>query len=228
MMLRQVVARLLILLIPVGAGSGCASTEMRTFTDPDFKDYHCKHVLVAVRLPHLDQQADAEDVFLKKFADTDVRCSRSVDILPPTRQFSDEEMFAVIAEQGIGSVLIIRETQYYEDQVYIPESSTTNTYGTLSANTYYHGNTASTYGSLNATSYTHKSGGYYVSKPRVRHELELYDVASRKVAWIGGAFTRGNAKANFKTLITALASETVKMFKKDGLAHEATGTKPGP
>jgi hypothetical protein len=210
------------LLVLLAALPGCASTKMHTFTDPDFVGYRCSRLLVAARLPHLDQQAEAEDIFLSKLAPTDLTCTRSVDILPPTRQFSDEEMFAVLAEKNIGAVLAIRETEYYEDQVYVPESSTTSTYGNLSANTYYYGNTASTYGSMNATSYTHKSGGHYVSVPRVRHELELYDVATRKVVWIGGAFTKGNSRAGFKTLVSALASETRRAFERDGLAHRVT------
>jgi hypothetical protein len=140
-------------LVLLGGLTGCASTDMRTFTDPDFAGYRCSRLLVAARLAHLDQQAEAEDVFLKKLAGTDLTCTRSLDILPPTRQFSDEEMFAILADKDIGAVLLIRETEYYEDQVYIPESSTTNTCGNLSANTYHHGNTASTYGTMNATSW---------------------------------------------------------------------------
>lgn len=205
------------------AVAGCASTEMRAFTDPDFKGHTFKRLLISGRLEHLDQQAEAEDIFVKKFADLDVVCTRSLDVLLPTREFSDDEMFDVLRRNNIDAVLVLRETQYYEEQKYVPESSHTRTHGTLSANTYYHGNMAHTHGSMRATSYTHKSGGYYVSLPRVRHQLELYDVASKRVVWISGTFTRGNSLAGFNALVKSVADETVEALVKDGLVRKKGG-----
>lgn len=219
MRIRMAGLRLALSWVCAWAAGGCAVTELSSFTDPDFTNYHPARVMLTAGLEHLDQKAEAEDIFLDAFKGLDLSCCRSIDVLLPTRQYADEELFAALKKAQVQAVLLIRETDYYEDLAYVPQTSTTSSYGNLSANTYYSGNRAYTYGTGHGTSYTTTSGGYYVSKPRVRHELKLYDVPSKRVAWIGGAFTQGSGKAQFEHLIGSLARETARRLKKDGLAE---------
>ncbi len=196
---------------------GCASTRMRSFLDPDFRDHRYNNLLIAVRFENLDQQADAEDIFVKHFSTIDGSCRRSLDILLPTRQFSDEELFNVLRRHNIDAVIIVRETDYYEEEYYVPQSTTTHSRGSLSANTYYHRSYATTYGTTQQRTHSYTTGGYTIRKPRVRHKVELYDVDSTRMAWTGGSLTRGNAYARFKNLVDALARETKKELIKQGL-----------
>ncbi|MCH8854374.1 MAG: hypothetical protein IID41_17240 [Planctomycetes bacterium] len=178
--------------------SGCASTKMRSFADPQFKGHQYKRIVVAARLEHLDLQADAEDIFVKKFSKLDGEFIRSLDVLPPTREYDDDGLFSTLREHNVDAVLILRQTAYDEDV-----STYSTSHGSLSANTYYYGPNATTYGSTSGSTTTHT-----IRKPRVRHQVELYDVATKKMAWIGGSLTRGNAYARFKNLMDALARET--------------------
>lgn len=200
--------------------SGCASTKMRSFPDPDFAGHEYRCILIAAQLKNLDQKADAEEIFVDEFSDLDMTCIRSLDVLLPTREYADEDLFDILKEHHVDGVLVVRETEYYEEEKYIPESSTTTTNSNLSATTFYYGGTAYTQGTGRGTSHTSKSGGYYVRKPRVRHHVELYDVKSRSTAWVGAAFTKGNSKAKFKHLIESLAEETAKTFVEVGFADE--------
>ena len=61
---------------------------------------------------------------------------------------------------------------------------------------------------------------YYVSKPRVRHEIVLFDVATRQTVWVGSSLTKGNARAGSDDLVESLAGETVKQLIKSGLVAE--------
>lgn len=197
--------------------SGCASTKMHSFVDPDFRDHSYERLMVAVQIENLDQRDDAETIFTEELAGTGVRCQRSLDVLPPTRQYDDDEFGTALADAGIDGLLIVRMTEYYEDEYYVPPSSTTSTTGSLSANTYYYGNTANTSGTLNATSYTTTTGGHTYTKPRVRHEVQLWDVQSGRMAWIGCTFTRGNAYARFKHLMSSLADEIKETLQEECL-----------
>jgi hypothetical protein len=192
---------------------GCAHTKITSFVDPDFRDRTYKRILVSVAYDDLEQRQKAETRFVQEFEDTKAECIPSMQILLPTRRYSDSEMFGLLEENGIDAILLVAQTDYYEDLQYIPESSTT----TLSANTYYYASYARTYGSAHTTT----TGGYYVRKPRWRHELTLYDSDTKRIAWIGTSLTRGNAPARFKHLVRALAHEAVEALIEDGLVVAA-------
>ena len=199
--------------------AGCASTDMHSFVDPDFRGHAYQNLMISVQIDKLDQRDDAETIFTKEFDEIDGRCLRALDVLPPTREYTDAQFQRALKDAGVDGVLIVRMTEYYEDEYYVPPSSSTYTTGTLSAHTYYHGNTASTYGTASSTSHTTTSGGYTYTKPRIRHEAQLWDVTTGRMAWIGGTFTKGNAYARFKHLMSSVAEETCETLEKEGLVH---------
>ena len=104
------------LLSVLAVATGCASTRMRSFADPDFKDHTYENFVVAARFENLDQQADAEDIFVKKFSKILGTCHRSLDILPPTRKYNDDELFQILREHDIDGIMMIWETDYWEDE----------------------------------------------------------------------------------------------------------------
>lgn len=53
--------------------------------------------------------------------------------------------------------------------------------------------------------------------PRVRHELNLFDVTSRHMAWMATSFTKGNQYAQFKHLMESMAEDAVDALLEDGL-----------
>jgi hypothetical protein len=114
-------------------------------------------------------------------------------------------MLKLLSERKITGVLLITLTDAYSKQVYVPASSSTQGQATLSGNT------------INFSSHTEEYGGYHVSKPRVRYEIRLYDVAKGSTAWLATSLTRGNAFARFDTLIGSLADTSVEKLKNDGL-----------
>lgn len=206
-------------LVITALASGCALTEtkLQGFADPDFSEASYDHLMIAVQLEALDQRAEAEAIFVEKLGSGNTHCVRALDVIPPTRELDDTAFDNALADAGVDGLLIVRLTNYYEDEVYVPQTTTTNTYGSLNANTYYYGNTASTYGTMNSTSYSTTSGGYALRKPRVRHEVQLWDVESGRMAWIAGAFTRGNSYARFEHLRRGLAGKVGETLKQEGL-----------
>lgn len=197
--------------------TGCATTEMHSFVDPEFRGQTYSRIMVTVQTEQLDHRDDFESIFVKQLSKSQVHCLRGLDVIPPTREYDDEQLQAALTKANVDGLLIVRMTQYYEDEYYVPQTSTSYTAGNLNAKTYYYGNRAHTTGSVNSRTNTVTSGGYTYTKPRVRHEAQLWDVASGKMAWIGGTFTKGNAYAGARDLISALAGEMKKTFEAEGL-----------
>ena len=195
------------LLLVVIVLSGCASTKIRSFVDPDFRDKVYDRILIAPMYTDLEQRETAEAKFVDAFGASLVECVPSLTVMLPTRKYTDDQLFTLLSDREIDAVLFVRQTDYYEDV-----SSTTTTRGTLSANTFYYGQTANTYGRVRSTSRTRQ-----IRKPRVRHELNVFDVTTRRMAWLGTSFTRGNAYARFKHLIESVAEDAVDALLDDGL-----------
>ena len=79
---------------------------------------------------------------------------------------------------------------------------------------------ATTDGKLKLRSETTKSGGYFVSLPRMRHEIRLIDFETGKVAWLGAAYSKCDRYAEWDNVFKSLSKKTVKMLIRDGLVIE--------
>jgi len=60
-------------------------------------------------------------------------------------------------------------------------------------------------------------GGQTYSKPWADYEANLYDVSNGKMAWIASAHTKGNAFANFNTVMNSFCGEVVGKLIEDRL-----------
>ena len=199
--------------------ASCTKTEIHSFVDPEFRGHWYEKLVISVDTEQLDQRDEAESGFVKVLAEHGVPCQRALDLVPPTREATDEQFKQAVVDCGADAVLTVRMTEYYEDEFYVPPSSSTYTTGSASATTYYHRNRATTYGTGYSSSHTTTTGGYTYTKPRVRHEVQLWDVKTGKSAWIGGAFTAGGARAAYKDLMTSLAKKVVETLKEEGLVR---------
>ena len=102
-------------------------------------------------------------------------------------------------------MLTVTLTDSYTQKSFVPGSSKTTGSATLSGNV------------VNYSSRTQQSGGYYISKPRVRYELKLLDVSTGKTIWVATSRTRGNAFARFDTLIQSLSQTAIRKLQEDKL-----------
>ena len=184
---------------------GCASTSMTTFRDPSFATTIYHRILVVAPFVDLESRTKAEAAFVERLAKYSVEGVPSIRIFMPTRTYTNEELLKLLSENMIDGVLLVTFTDAYTTQAYMPASSSTYGQATLTGNT------------VNYSAHTQQYGGYYISKPRVRYEMRLYDVLTGNTAWVATSLTRGNAFARFDTLISSLADTAVEKLRDDGL-----------
>lgn len=68
--------------------TGCASTDMTGFLDPQYTNYHASHVVVRVKGAKLDNTFNAEQEFANQLTAHHVKVTKFTDIIPPTRSYS--------------------------------------------------------------------------------------------------------------------------------------------
>lgn len=171
---------------------GCAYTRMTSSLDPDFRAKKFSHICLFVTYADLSDRSQAEAAFVKAFGRTQTTCTPLTQLIPPTRQTDQAVLDRIFQDKGIDGLLRIVQTQYSEGHEY-------RTSGQQLVNGMF-------------TSNTHT-----VALPRVRYEMKLHDTASRRVAWMATAQTRGNEFAGFSDLVRSLADETVSVLIRDGV-----------
>jgi hypothetical protein len=185
--------------------AGCASTKITSFRDPAFATKTFHKILVVAPFSDLESRTMAESAFVDRLTSYSVDAIPSMKVLMPTRTYSSEEFLKILSEIKIDGVLLVTLVDASSTQTFVPGSSSTYGQATLSGNT------------VNYSGTTQNYGGYYISKPRVRYEIRLYDVSTGNTAWVATSLTRGNAFAHFDTLIDSLADTAVEKLHEDAL-----------
>ncbi|MBI3610446.1 MAG: hypothetical protein HY204_07075 [Nitrospirae bacterium] len=150
---------------------------------------------------------------MEQLATRGVHGISSITILPPTKDYSKEEIAAAIRDTQADGVLLVTLTDYYTQQYYVPGSSTTTGTATISGDI------------INYSGRTQNYGGFYISKPRVHYALKLFDASTWKVAWLATSVTGGNAFAKFDTLIQSLAETAVQKLQEDGAIRKKRSSR---
>ncbi|HKQ49979.1 MAG TPA: hypothetical protein VJZ71_18030 [Phycisphaerae bacterium] len=203
--------------------SGCTpvTTELHDVVDPDFRDKTFDRILISALDSDLAQRTATETIFREKFADLQTVVVGSLDILLPTREWKEDEIFALMKEHGIDAVLMIEETQFSQERQYVPRETVIDTHDYLSGRSFrYHPRLG--YGRSQTRTTVRSYGGYYVDLPRIRHELRLYDVATRRMAYYATSLTAGDSDVSFEKLIDSLARETVARLLAHGLIRPSS------
>ena len=185
--------------------SGCAWTTLNTIKNPDFFQVKFRKLLVVAPFSDIGLRKQTESAFIAQFNLSGINAISSIEIIPPVKNYDEQELLSILKQNNIDGVLVIALQDYWSSQTYIPKSSLSRGSASLYGNSLYYRN------------YTQEHGGYYISKPRVKFEIRLFDSRSGKVAWLATSFTRGNAFANYNTLANSLAQEVVKRLREENV-----------
>jgi len=191
---------ILILASILAITTSCATTSMSFLSNPEIRVSSFKKIMVYAPFQDISWRKSMESYFVEEFTKNGKNAISSIEIVSPLKTYTDQEFNALLANAGIDAVISIIIVDSYTDQAYIPQSSTTTGSARVSGNTIY------------GQSRTSTSGGYYVSKPRVKFEINLFQSETGVLAWKATAFTAGNAFADTSTLFKSLAAKVTKEF----------------
>lgn len=181
--------------------ASCATTNMKTYVDPEHKGKKYSKILVDSPNANFEFKDMLISGICQKIQKQSVTCVRKDDLFPPTREYSDQQLFEVISENQIDAWLIVGIGSGSSNSQYIGS----NTFG--SAKIY--GNTA--YGSSNSMatySYSRQQG----------YSIVMYDMNTKHKAFIMDASTSASGLANVTNSVFAssLAGKIVKEMSASG------------
>lgn len=181
--------------------SGCATTDITSFTDPNFKNKRYTSCVVATPNISLAYAQLLQVKVCKEMEENNIRCVQGLDIFPPTRTLTAKDKAKVIRESNIESYLQIH---YGSGATESYQSGTLN-FGT--ANVY--GNSASLIGTATPVYSMNRRDGY---------NLILIDTMTLQKAWVGGASVHAAGLANVtdEVFTTSLSAKIVDTLKEAG------------
>ena len=190
---------------------GCVSTKITSFRDPEFRTGYSigKIVVGAPELP-LTERLAVETKFVEAFEKASVVAVRAVDLLPPTRQFTGDQIAQILDQNSVDTLLLMVGYMKSTQSTYIPQ---THYPGQTTGTVNYIGNTAY-FQAQTSPGFT--AGGFSVKKPVFSYTLNLSDHRTGKIVWTASGTGRGNKWANAEDFGHSTAATTLAELKNEG------------
>ncbi len=114
---------------------GCAATNMTSVEDPEFRNKAYSRLLIISTFSDLRYKKALENSFMQSFQLKNVTASIGLELLPPTRTYSDEEILKILKTYNIDGILIVALQEYWESQHYMPKSTSRTGRASIVGNT---------------------------------------------------------------------------------------------
>jgi len=193
--------------------TGCATTETTGYVDPAYSNgtFHTKKVVVRVDGGTLAETDLAETAFAQNFSDLGVESIRYMDLVPPTRNYSEKKAMKIVKDTGADSLFITYVGGKSSVDSYVPP---TYHAGTSNSTVNVIGNTAhvNTYSSPGYT-----TGGYTVSLPVLTSVSYLMDMTNGNNIWKAEGFSSGIEFTSFTDLVLSAGNSAIADLKAKGL-----------
>ena len=86
---------------------GCASIPMTSVTDPAGKGKQYQRFIVWAKVSDLNMRREMERRVAQRLEEAGAECASSLDLLPPTTEYSDNDITTVLWARGIEGFLIL-------------------------------------------------------------------------------------------------------------------------
>jgi hypothetical protein len=192
---------LFLLLFATVSLGGCVTTQVKGYTDRDYNHYKVERVVV--RAPNTDFAFAEllEQSMVRELINNGVRAASFLDMFPPTRQWTNDEVNLELRQQRINTIMYINlgSSESHSQTIGYINSGTASVYG----------NTATYSGHSTAVTTFHR----YTST-----RVKIYEVASGRTVWVGDSTTRagGLLYMDDETQTESMAEETIASLKSNG------------
>ena len=209
----------------------CASTRMTSFRDPSAPDADFKTIFVVVAFSDLETRVIAEDAFVARLENFGVRGIPSYTVIPPPREYTQEEFAEKLAQSGADGVLLVSIADAYTVDVEVEEPSSSTLRVQLeqtdpslppqNVSAAMHGAPTGDPRldprAIFDSSTRENELGLTLTRPRIHTELRLFDVSSGQTAWVGTSQTRGGTATRLGPVMSSLAGVAGKELQQHGL-----------
>lgn len=204
--------RVLTFLAIIAGLTGCAPMTRTTgasFTDPAFVGQRFSSLVVEADRSGLAERQAIETGTVQALRESGVNASASLEVLPPTRNYSDAAVKQILRNSSAQGVIeIIPSGKQVRERYYPP--------------TFYAGMGHGHYGTGLGGGMAFGSPGFYepgyrVSEPRVTYEVTLYAFPGYRKVWTAQLQTDGSGGMDFGDVGAHFGAALVRRLQQDGV-----------
>ncbi|MDB5491319.1 MAG: hypothetical protein JWO78_1168 [Micavibrio sp.] len=205
--------RMILALCLMGAAvlAACAPTTQTTgasFTDPAYRGQRFASLVVEADKAGLQERQAIENGTAQALRKSGVNARTSLELLPPTREYSDSAVRQALGQTGAQGVIEIIPAAKQIRERYFPP-------------TYHAGIAHGRYGTGFGGGMMFGPGfydpGYTVDEPRVTYNVTLYAVPGYRKVWTGEFRTDGSGGMDYGDVGSHFGSALVQRLQQDGL-----------
>lgn len=164
------------------AGCSRTQTSVKAFRDPGFAGRSLKRPAVLCQSKDLQRRQLLEDCMVEELSGQGVLAEATIRVLPPTREYTQEEWLARLAENNIDALVLIDVGEIGVKDL----SGPTQTYSQTAAR------------------------GLTGLKPWEQVNTKVVEVSTGNTAWVASSFSSGNAFASFEHVQKSYCRKVVK------------------
>lgn len=190
----------------------CVSTRITSVTDPQYKSFIIDKVVVVMNTSDLDLKIKIESYLVSELNKKGVIAYTGYDVLPPTRNYSENDLKAAFAKNNIDSILFIAIAEMGYSQQTMTTYQPYTSQGTI------------TRMGSNQYQYSMQTQGgpqtHTITKPRLNVITQLFDAKNGNKIWMSTARSSGNAFASINDTFKDYGIEIVKKLQADHLIEK--------
>jgi len=180
----------------------CVSSKIVSFRDPTV-DVSFGRILVIANYDNFEAVQKIETLMVKEFKNRGVYAIANSSLLPPIRQYSNEEKLNVLIKEELDGYIIISPSGVNNATIYVPTISKTDAKAKVYDNRVYGSSQTQTY-----------EGGARNVVSSIDTKAELYDLDNGQIVWKGETNTSIKYNAygqSFASVDKVLSSFCVKI-----------------
>jgi|GEM_PF-3245011 len=166
--------------------SSCSNRQLTTFRNPDYPGASYRRIVVYVDTADLQWRHDLEEEMVRALRERSVDAVESLRLMSPTRQWSDSERMAYLAENGFDGYLRLTLQGIQVHEYTVPSTTTTTVRQETKPGKGSSSEIARTKAkeSTKQTVETKMTEGYVAHEQRLRYGAYMIDAASGATSWI--------------------------------------------
>jgi hypothetical protein len=195
--------KLFLILILLTVTFNCSSVQVQTtgVIDNDYNNYKINRLAIFVNIKNLNNRSNYELQLYEILDQFFIERCRSIDVLPPIRDYTDEEYNSIVKRYDLDTFLILNFDNSGYNIKKIKINSPYTTTGTVSGNTF----SATTTGGPET---------YDISLPYLTITSELYDVKKDKSFWKSTTDGKGNGYSSLDAVTSEAFIDIVKTIQE--------------
>jgi hypothetical protein len=159
--------------------SGCLPTTISSMKDPTIKGRTYKRILIISQFDKIELIRDYELNLAKELSEKGIYAVANYTVLPPLREYTNEEKDEVMSEHKFDSYLLLIPQGYDIRTEYYPPSTETETRVSKHDSTLFKKTTTTSY-----------PGGYEETPTAFFAQVKMYDFKNGNIIWQGDTETK--------------------------------------